>query len=103
MSAELEVAFLRHAFKHDDIYLPLLSSMPIAGVDGTLGKRMRRGAAYRNVRAKTGTVTGVSALAGYCTAPNGHILCFSIINMGITDAEIGRNFQDKVCETLCQP
>ena len=103
VSPELEVAFLRHAFKHDDIYLPLLSSMPVAGVDGTLGKRMRRGAAYRNVRAKTGTVTGVSALAGYCTAPNGHILCFSIINMGITDAEIGRNFQDKVCETLCQP
>ena len=101
VSPELEVAFLRHAFKHDDIYLPLLSSMPVAGVDGTLGKRMRRGAAYRNVRAKTGTVTGVSALAGYCTAPNGHILCFSIINMGITDAEIGRNFQDKVCRVLC--
>ena len=77
--------------------------MPIAGMDGTLDRRMRRGHAHGNVHAKTGTVTGVSALAGYCTAANGHTLCFSIINMGIRRAAIGRGFQDKVCEALCRP
>lgn len=103
VSPELEVAFLRYAYSRDSIYVPLYASMPVAGMDGTLHGRMRRGHAYGNVHAKTGTVTGVSALAGYCTAANGHTLCFSIINMGIRRAAIGRSFQDKVCEALCRP
>lgn len=103
VSPELEVAFLRHAYHDDAIYVPLYASMPVAGIDGTLGSRMRRGYARGNVHAKTGTVTGVSALAGYCTAANGHTLCFSIINMGIRRAATGRGFQDKVCEALCRP
>lgn len=102
VSPELEVAFLRHAYAHQEIYQPLLASMPIAGVDGTLRSRMRSGEAHQNVRAKTGTVTGVSALAGYCTAANGHRLCFSIINMGIRHASSGRSFQDRVCQALCR-
>lgn len=77
--------------------------MPVAGVDGTLDDRMQRGYARGNVHAKTGTVTGVSALAGYCTAANGHVLCFSIINMGIRHSSSGRRFQDRVCEALCRP
>lgn len=102
VSPELEVAFLKYAYRHSRIYDNLLPCLPIAGVDGTLGKRMRSGAAHDNVKAKTGTVTGVSALAGYCTAANGHRLCFSIINMGIRHASSGRNFQDKVCQALCR-
>lgn len=103
VSPELEVAFLRYAYANEDIYQHLIDAMPIAGVDGTLEKRMRSGYAHTNVKAKTGTVTGVSALAGYCTAANGHQLCFSIINMGIRKAAIGRNFQDHFCEALCMP
>ena len=102
VSPELEVDFLRYAYRHQDIYDNMLKCMPIAGVDGTLAKRMRSGAAHPNVKAKTGTVTGVSALAGYLTAANGHRLCFSIINMGIRHASSGRNFQDKVCQALCK-
>lgn len=102
VSPELEVAFLRHAYKEDDIYSTLLEHLPIAGVDGTLSTRMRRGHAHGNVRAKTGTVTGVSSLAGFCLAKNGHILCFSIINMGIRHSSSGRNFQDRVCEAMCK-
>lgn len=102
VSPELEVAFLRHAYAEKDIYTTLLDRLPIAGEDGTLSKRMRKGHAHDNVRAKTGTVTGVSSLAGYCTAANGHRLCFSIINMGIRYSSSGRNFQDRVCEAMCK-
>lgn len=102
VSPELEVEFLKYAFRHKKIYDNLLPCLPIAGVDGTLSKRMRSGAARQNVKAKTGTVTGVSALAGYLTAANGHVLCFSIINMGIRYASSGRGFQDKVCQALCK-
>ncbi len=103
VSPELEVAFLRYAYRNNEIFIHLLPSLPIAGVDGTLESRMKTGFAHENVKAKTGTVTGVSALAGYCTAANGHYLCFSIINMGIRKAAVGRHFQNLVCEALCAP
>lgn len=103
VSAELEVAFLRYAYRNKEIYESLYDCLPIAGVDGSLDERMRRGAAHDNVRAKTGTVTGISSLAGYCTAANGHVLCFSIINSGIRYKSSGRNFQDKICQALCKP
>ena len=63
---------------------------------------MRKTAAQGNVHAKTGTVTGISSLSGYATSPEGHILVFSIINQGISTAQIGRDWQDKVCEILCK-
>lgn len=103
VSPELEVAFLKYAYHNQELFNHLFPSMPVAGVDGTLENRMKSGFAHGNVKAKTGTVTGVSALAGYCTAANGHQLCFSIINMGIRKAAVGRSFQDRVCEAMCQP
>ena len=103
VSAELEVAFLRYAYRNTNIYNHLLPSMPIAGVDGTLDNRMRTGFAHGNVKAKTGTVTGVSALAGYLTAANSHRLCFSIINQGQRKAKTIRPYQDRICEALCKP
>ncbi|RRD02238.1 D-alanyl-D-alanine carboxypeptidase/D-alanyl-D-alanine-endopeptidase [Prevotella sp. OH937_COT-195] len=103
VSPHEEVAFLRYAFENKNIFAPLYLSMPVAGVDGTLKKRMRGTDAEGNVRAKTGTVTGVSSLAGYLYAPNGHFICFSIINMGVMKASTGRNFQDRLCEALCRP
>ena len=102
VSAELEVAFLKYAYHDKRIFETLYDCLPIAGVDGSLDERMRRGAAHDNVRAKTGTVTGISSLAGYCTAANGHVLCFSIINSGIRYKSSGRNFQDKICQAMCR-
>lgn len=103
LSAEVEVALLRYAFRNNNIYLHLHPALPEAGVDGTLRSRMKGTFTRGNVFAKTGTVTGVSSLAGYCTAANGHRLAFSIINQGVMHASNARRFQDRVCTLLCQP
>lgn len=103
LSADLEVRLLRYAYRNSTIYLHLLPSLPVAGSDGTLRNRMRGSFAADNVKAKTGTLEGVSALAGYCTAANGHRLCFSIINQGIMHTSNARRFQDRVCNALCAP
>ena len=103
LSAELEVKLLRYAYRDENMYQQLKQSLPIAGVDGTLKKRMKTGYAHANVKAKTGTLTGIISLAGYCKAANGHELCFSIINNGIMHGNNARNFADKVCELLCKP
>lgn len=102
LSPELLGRMLRYAYKNDDIYRHLLPSLPIAGEDGTLRKRMRGSAAQGNVRAKTGTVEGVSTLSGYLTTATGNLLCFSIMNQGIRHTSTGRNFQDRVCKALCK-
>ena len=103
LSPELEVALLRYAWRNQEIRPHLYFSLPIAGQDGTLSKRMRNTVAEGNVHAKTGTLKGVTTLAGYCTAPNGHMLCFSIMNQGVMQLSRGRDFQDQLCVLLCTP
>lgn len=102
VSVELLCRLLRHAWFTPSIRQPLMESLPIAGVDGTLKDRMRGTAAQGNVRAKTGTLTGISSLAGYCTTAQGHQLCFAIINQGVMRAATGKAFQDRVCKLLTE-
>jgi D-alanyl-D-alanine carboxypeptidase/D-alanyl-D-alanine-endopeptidase (penicillin-binding protein 4) len=101
VSAELEVRLLRYAWRNRRIYNILLPTLPMAGLDGTLKSRMYPGPAAGNVKAKTGTLTGISSLAGYCTARNGHELAFCIINQGIMRTADGRSLQDRICEAMC--
>ncbi len=101
VTVELLVKLLRHAWRTPSIAKALMPALPVAGVDGTLKSRMQNTLAQGDVRAKTGTLTGISSLAGYCTAPNGHELAFAIINQGILDKTTGKAFQDRVCQVLC--
>ena len=96
------VTLLNHAHHTESIRQHLVPCLPIAGVDGTLKRRMTGTAAQGNVRAKTGTVEGVSSLSGYLTAANGHLFSFSIINQGVARTRTGQNFQDAVCRLICE-
>jgi D-alanyl-D-alanine carboxypeptidase/D-alanyl-D-alanine-endopeptidase (penicillin-binding protein 4) len=58
---------------------PVLSGLPVAGFDGTLERRYRKGPglpAAGAVRAKTGTLNGISALAGLVRTKDGRLLAF---------------------------
>ncbi len=59
----------------DDFY----NSLSIAGVDGTLGNRLMDSNAENNFRGKTGSLNGVSGLAGYLNLKNGDDLIITII------------------------
>jgi D-alanyl-D-alanine carboxypeptidase/D-alanyl-D-alanine-endopeptidase (penicillin-binding protein 4) len=52
-------------------------SLPIAGVDGTLKKRLTE--VKGQVQAKTGSIGRVRALSGYATTPDGRTLAFSLL------------------------
>jgi D-alanyl-D-alanine carboxypeptidase/D-alanyl-D-alanine-endopeptidase (penicillin-binding protein 4) len=58
---------------------PFDASLPIMGVDGTLERRLRDTPAQGRVRAKTGTLSNVRALAGYVTTRRGERLAFAFI------------------------
>jgi len=55
------------------------AALPIAGVDGTIGSRMRGTPAQGNLRAKTGTLDKARSLSGYVTTSDGHRLVFSML------------------------
>jgi D-alanyl-D-alanine carboxypeptidase/D-alanyl-D-alanine-endopeptidase (penicillin-binding protein 4) len=54
-------------------------SLPVAGRTGTLDKRMRKTAARDRCHAKTGTLSDVSALAGYCDTRGGRRVAFAFL------------------------
>ena len=101
VSPRLLLEYLKHAYYQGEIFQSFYESLPIAGIDGTLEHRMKNTSAYRKVRAKTGSVKGVSSLAGYAKAPNGHQLAFVIINQNVMKLRLARDFQDKICRILC--
>ena len=59
-------------------------TLPVAGRDGTLSRRLAGTAAEGRVRAKTGTVDNVRAIAGYVDTASGETLVFSIIANNFT-------------------
>ena len=103
LSAELLVQLLRYVYNTPKLFACIQPALPIAGIDGTLKDRMKKTPAQGNVWAKTGTLTGVSSLAGYALPDNGHMLAFAIINQGLRNNRAGRDFQDRFCTLLCSP
>lgn len=103
ISPDLLIKYLKYVADNEHLFKLFYASLPIAGVDGTLQNRMKEGKAFRNVRAKTGSVTGVSTLAGYVDQTStGHRLAFVIFNQNILRARDARMFQDKVCSILAK-
>ena len=77
------------------------SALAVAGHSGTLSDRMLHSAATGRCRAKTGTLTGVSNLAGYCEAANGHIVAFAFFNDALA-IETARSLQDNMAITIAR-
>ena len=73
------VAVLRDQYSRASTFPSFFASLPRAGDDGTLASRMAGTAAEDRVSAKTGTLTGVSALSGYATTLTHDLIAFSIV------------------------
>lgn len=96
VSPEATVRLLEEMYNssHFDAFY---KSLPIAGIDGTIRGRMRRSVAEGNLRAKTGTLSAVTALAGYVQMADGEWLAFSIMMMNyVKPARVYRQVQDRI-------
>lgn len=100
ISANLLLNLLKYTYQKKSIFNVIYPSMPVAGIDGTLAYRMKNTSAYKKVKAKTGTITAASSLAGFTENSKGEIIAFAILNQNILKSSQARRFQDVVCSLL---
>jgi serine-type D-Ala-D-Ala carboxypeptidase/endopeptidase (penicillin-binding protein 4) len=73
-----------------------IQDLALTGHEGTVDDRTEGTAAYGRCRTKTGTLTGVSALSGYCFNRSGRIMIFSILMASVYDLSLAHYEQDKI-------
>jgi D-alanyl-D-alanine carboxypeptidase/D-alanyl-D-alanine-endopeptidase (penicillin-binding protein 4) len=75
-----EVVRLLERMHDPDVAASFRASLAVAGATGTVKRRMRGTAAAGRCQVKTGTLRGVSALAGYCLAAGGRDIGFALMS-----------------------
>ncbi len=93
MSAAALDALLSHMFTTPGHREPWMAALPIAGVDGTLKRRMKGTPAEGRVYAKTGSIAYVRALAGYVKTTDDEWIQFVILANNfrkVTTADVDR-------------
>jgi len=95
-----QVGKLLAAMNHQPDHRAYRQSLPLAGHEGTLAHRMNGSAADGRCRAKTGTLSGVSALSGYCHAGHGLVVFSMLFNS--VDVTRAMNAEDKMASLIAQ-
>jgi serine-type D-Ala-D-Ala carboxypeptidase/endopeptidase (penicillin-binding protein 4) len=96
-----EVVRLLEIMHHQEVAASFESSLAVAGRTGTIKKRMRGTPAQDRCRAKTGTLIGVSSLAGVCTAVGGHTIAFATL-MNRAGVSRAHSVQDRIATAIAR-
>jgi D-alanyl-D-alanine carboxypeptidase/D-alanyl-D-alanine-endopeptidase (penicillin-binding protein 4) len=105
LSAELLTSIISHAASDDEPKLrALISGLPVAAYSGTLTNRYTSSGYGKSaagvVRAKTGTLTGITALAGLAVDADGRLLAFSIMADQTSNSYAGQFVLDKIAAAI---
>ncbi len=97
LTARAISALLVATWSDPDLHEPLWAALPVAGMSGTLEKRMQRKPSRGTVRAKTGTTSEASALSGYV----GERYAFAVLQNGApVETEPAERAQDRFATAL---
>jgi D-alanyl-D-alanine carboxypeptidase/D-alanyl-D-alanine-endopeptidase (penicillin-binding protein 4) len=97
VSPQTLVDVLTHIDRDGRLKDPFEATLPIAGRDGTLARRMGGTPAEGNARAKTGSFANARALSGYVKAADGEPLVFSIL---ANNFEIAPSTIDQITDAI---
>lgn len=90
--------FLRGMWRHPD-WKTFYHSLAVPGEYGTLEERKTN----RRCRGKTGTISGVSNLSGYCRGLSGDLIAFSFLMNGVGyDYDRARRIQDAMTQAIAR-
>jgi D-alanyl-D-alanine carboxypeptidase/D-alanyl-D-alanine-endopeptidase (penicillin-binding protein 4) len=84
---------------YDPMMPEMVSSFPIAGIDGTLKRRMRNSPIKMNGHFKTGSMNEVSAMAGFFLNNEKEMNIF-VFMMNGKKAKMSQNFQEALIESV---
>jgi len=93
-------AGLLAAIRHTNSAQVFTDSLPVAGVDGTLGGRLRQFSGQ--IQAKTGLLTYDNALSGFVTGGDGETLAFSIISNDFVGKPGAISMIDRIVSVLAE-
>lgn len=91
-----QVVNLLLAMREDPAGEDFVQDLALAGHEGTVDDRMHGTAAYGRCRTKTGTLTGVSNLSGYCFNKSGRVMIFSVLMNGVGNLTLAHLDQDRI-------
>jgi D-alanyl-D-alanine carboxypeptidase/D-alanyl-D-alanine-endopeptidase (penicillin-binding protein 4) len=77
-----------------------IQDLALTGQEGTVASRMEGTAAYGRCRTKTGTISGVSNLSGYCFNRSGRVMAFSILMAGVGNLSLAHLNQDRIAAAV---
>lgn len=101
MTTPKQITTLLKFIYNSKYFASLYNSLPISGVDGTLGNRMKNSRAQNMVRAKTGYIRSARSLSGYTKTGDNEPVVFSMIcNNFNVPVKLAENIQDLVCLRL---
>jgi len=101
VTPELIIHLLRDMDQDFKVQAEFTASLTTAGTDGTLENRMKESNACMKLRAKTGTLWGVSTLSGYTTTADGEKIAFSMMmEHFVTTASQIRKIQDSLSDLI---
>ncbi len=87
------------AWQKEVLRKAFLSTLPIVGIDGTMGSRLKDSAAAGKAFIKTGTLTGVRSIAGYVTAASGKT--YAIVALAnAANAHLAQPIHDRLIEWI---
>jgi D-alanyl-D-alanine carboxypeptidase/D-alanyl-D-alanine-endopeptidase (penicillin-binding protein 4) len=99
-ASPLQVVRLLEAMDDTPVGDQFIQDLALTGHEGTVASRMHGTAAYGRCRTKTGTLTGVSNLSGYCFNRSGRRMIFSILMGSVRDLTLAHYEQDRIAAAV---
>lgn len=95
------IKILEYIYSDFFYYSEFIAALPSISDEGTLKDRMQLIVDKNSIRAKTGSLSGISCLSGYAFTKSGEPLVFSIMMNGYVDeSKPYQDLQDRICEIL---
>ena len=91
-----QIVDLLRGMREEPVGDEFIQDLALTGVEGTVDDRTHGTAAYRRCRTKTGTISGVSNLSGYCFNASGRVMAFSILMGSVSNLTLAHSTQDRI-------
>jgi len=100
LASPAAIVQLLQSLRSEEIGDDFIQSLALTGSEGTVATRMHGTAAAGRCRTKTGTLTGVSNLSGYCFNRSGKVMVFSILMASVYDLGRAHLEQDRIAAAI---